>query len=120
MTWEAMSERERDAWIAMHVMGYRIYSDFPVNAVHTFSPTSTSFKVFRPMVHIPAAMEAEEKIMKKHAEEYATALTVVLEIDGWNITTSAILKLVHASAQDRCRAMFLTLSGKKDTNINLE
>ncbi|KIL42097.1 hypothetical protein SD70_02635 [Gordoniibacillus kamchatkensis] len=97
MTWEAMSEQERDAWI-VKAMGW---SEWP-----PIFPTSD----------ISAAMEAEEKIMQDAETRgyYFLNLADILDVDvDVSPSIDDMLSLIHASAADRCKAMFLTIQHKE-------
>jgi hypothetical protein len=111
--WNAMTPKERDYTILMEMFDGQFddydFKGMSAEKLGSWLPQFTA--------NVILAMEAEEKIMQMSGliqGEYAANLTKVLEIDGWKLTADAVLKLVHASAADRCAAMYLTLMQQKE------
>ncbi|KIL38320.1 hypothetical protein SD70_27280 [Gordoniibacillus kamchatkensis] len=90
--WNAMTPRERDAWIT-GIVDVNDYSS-----------------------DISAAMEAEEKIMQMGLHYiYAHNLAVVISTDKKkHIDDVTQFDLIHASAADRCLALWLTINKQKE------
>jgi frataxin-like iron-binding protein CyaY len=103
--WNAMTPRERDAWIAEHVMGQKFRSEWHKQHNDTIYCYSTD---------ISATMEAEEKIMQMDANtrsKYVLNLIDLVKVENHSpFTADEIMLLIHASAADRCAAMYLTLN----------
>jgi hypothetical protein len=112
--WNAMTPRKQDAWIEINLFGRSESKMWPgcvKEGAKAFPP--------RPFTSdISAAMEAEEKIMQMDDEtkiEYMESLWKVLNIPTGNEGNwDSILRMVHASAADRCKAMYLTLNQRRE------
>jgi hypothetical protein len=114
--WNAMTPRERDAWIAEYVMGW---TKEQTEENIWFEPISHLWKPLDHITNLPyyfadisAAMKAEEKIMQMGIvtqKEYYENLRKVVH-DKLDFKNYYPFQVVHASAADRCAAMFLTIN----------
>jgi hypothetical protein len=119
--WNAMTPRERDAWIAEHVMGW---TKERTEENVWFEPISRLWKPLDHITNLPyyfadisAAMRAEEKIMQMDANtrsKYVLNLIDLVKVENHSpFTADEIMLLIHASAADRCAAMYLTLNQRR-------
>jgi hypothetical protein len=102
--WEAMSERERDAWIADAIVYVSLTTHYNEDGTYGYLPRYTT--------DISAAMEAEEKIMQINARIYGQNLLKVCGIEY--IDNITIAEIAHIPADRRCLAMYLTLMQQKE------
>jgi hypothetical protein len=127
MSWEAMSERERDAWISHNIFELDVVDDYNLVGQYAVASDIAVSKYYRtypngycyPVPTLPkytsdisAVMEAEEKIMQIGlADAYGNNLSRIV----WQKAGRPIgaYDIAHASTADRCAAMYLTLNQRR-------
>jgi hypothetical protein len=128
--WNAMTPRERDAWIAEHVMGWEYVNECiesHPDTVILHPPYAFDLAIGEPYFNwdpnsnISAAMEAEEKIMQMDVRtqiDYITHLHEILGLQRVFLAAEDMLRIIHASAADRAKAMYLTLMKEREEGCN--
>jgi hypothetical protein len=107
--WDMMTPNEQNCWIATYIFGLIVETGLWL----TFETVDSDFKPLKPYISdLSAAMEAEEKIMQmgtKYQFMYFKKLHDIIASRGTK-NVYWPLQLIHASAADRSKAIFLTIN----------
>ncbi|RRJ54944.1 hypothetical protein EHV15_35835 [Paenibacillus oralis] len=127
--WETYTDTEKVSWICETVMKMEVVSEHedlrrcrtgnmgPWFAIYGGqiifrSPEGTS-RSWDPLNNASDAIEAEKIFTNSNEEvqeKYTTALTMLLQIEDWKLTPTAILKLTQAPGGIRAEAMFMAVN----------
>lgn len=111
MNWEDMSEREQVDFFAVHVMGWESKRCLPYGTVWSKNDNVEEiWTTWNPLKFIDHTWHVEEKLQQMDEGTQLIYVANIIRVLGHpEVNGTGLLKMIHASPQDRCKAIYVTL-----------